>query len=60
MSTASDVVSVALDAARLLLSLAGTEEAARALLSQAAVERGRLAADAAELALYDPSTGLPR
>ncbi len=60
MTTASDVASVALDAARMLLSLAGTEEAARELLSQAAVERGRLAADATELAIYDPVTGEPR
>jgi hypothetical protein len=60
MSTATDVASVALEAARMLLSLAGTEEAARELLSQAAVERGRLSADMTELAIYDPSTGEPR
>ena len=60
MSTATDVASVALDAAKMLLSHAGTEEEARKLLSLAAVERGRLLAEAAELAKFDPSTGEPR
>ena len=59
MSTAGDIADVALDAAKLLLSLAGSEEAARKLLSQAAVERGRAAADALELTLYDEH-GRPR
>ncbi len=59
MSTAGDVVDVALDAAKLLLSLAGTEERARELLTRAAVERGRAAADVLEVALFD-SEGRPR
>jgi hypothetical protein len=59
VSTATDVASVALAAARILLSLAGTEEEAHKLLSLAAVERARLAADAAELAKFD-SEGRPR
>lgn len=59
MSTAADVANVALDAAKLLLSLAGSEEAASKLLTQAAVERGRAAADGLELALYDEH-GRPR
>ena len=59
MSLPAQIAGAALDAAKLLLSLAGTEEEARRLLSAAAVERGRLAADVLEVALYD-EPGRPR
>lgn len=59
MSTAGDVVDVALEAAKLLLAIAGTEERARELLTRAAAERGRAAADVLEVALYDEQ-GNPR
>lgn len=56
----AEALSAAADAAKLLLSLAGSHEEARRLLDDAAVERGRARADALEAELYDPVTGLPR
>jgi len=59
MSLPGDIASAALEVAKLLLQLAGSEEEARKLLSRAAVERGRLVADTLEVALYDEH-GRPR
>jgi len=57
---AAEITRAGLALATQLLELVGTEEAARAMLTEAARARANLAADSLELAKFDPATGLPR
>ncbi len=59
MSLAGDALEAGIAIAEALLKHAGSEEEARKLLSAAGARRGRLAADALEVALYDEK-GNPR
>jgi hypothetical protein len=59
MSLAETALETGLALAEALLQHAGSEEEARKLLTAAGARRGRAAADALELALYDEK-GNPR